>query len=268
MLIRRASNLDAAAGIAHGFFGRTGGISEGVFASLNCGPGSSDDRSAVKENRARVARALGPGAALVTLYQVHSATAHHVTDPWPVDAAWDEVERIPVGDAMVTAAPQIALGILTADCAPVLLADPAAGVIGAAHAGWKGALSGVVEAAIAAMETLGARRRRIAAAIGPAIGQPNYEVGPELRDQFVSPDHENARYFVASKRPTHFQFDLEGYVADQLKRAGIRDIEPLSQCTYGDATSFFSFRRTTHEGGKVYGRQVSAIMLSGTPATK
>lgn len=262
MLILRASNLAKLAGIAHGFFGRTGGVSEGVFASLNCGPGSGDDRSAVTENRARASRALGPDVALVTLYQVHSATAHIVTKPWPVDAAWDDVKRIPVGDAMASSVPGIALGIVTADCAPVLLADPKARVVGAAHAGWKGALAGVVESAIAAMETLGARRADITAAIGPAISQASYEIGPEVRDQFVAANPESAQFFEPSERVAHFRFDLEGYVAGRAARAGLRDVERLSQCTYRDSAAYFSFRRTTHEGGKAYGRQISAIALS------
>lgn len=262
MLIRHAANLQALPGIAHAFFGRTGGVSEGVFASLNCGPGSGDDRAAVKENRERVGRALTPGAELVTLYQVHSATAHLVTEPWPVDAAWDDVTRIPVGDAMATSTSGIALGILTADCAPVLMADPKARVVGAAHAGWKGALAGVVESAVSAMEKLGARRDRIAAAIGPAISQQSYEVGPEVRDQFVAAARENEQYFAPSERPAHFRFDLGDYVAASAHRAGIIGVERFVACTYRERAAYFSFRRTTHEGGKAYGRQVSAITLT------
>jgi polyphenol oxidase len=251
MLIVRAESLSTLPGIAHGFFGRTGGVSTGIYESLNCGPGSGDDPAHVRENRRRVRDALS-AAALNTLYQVHSPTVAAVTAPW---------EQGPQADAMVTAVPGIALGILTADCAPILLADPQARVIGAAHAGWKGAIGGVAEAAVAAMERLGAARGRIAAAIGPCISQASYEVGAEFEARFVADDPANARHFAPSDRPAHYRFDLEAYVAERLGRAGIGKIERLAACTYARSADFFSFRRTTHCGERDYGRQISAIVL-------
>jgi len=239
--------------ISHGFFGRAGGVSQGIFASLNCGPGSGDARADVLENRRRVGAALAPDAALLTLYQIHSAEAVTVTAPWGIGEG-------PQADAMATNLPDLALGILTADCAPVLFADAQAGVIGAAHAGWKGALGGVTDAAIAAMEALGARRERIAAAVGPCISQANYEVGPEFREHFAPAD---ARFFAASSRDGHFRFDLEAYVAMRLTAADIASVERLSVCTYAREDDYFSFRRATHRGEKDYGRQVSAIVLGG-----
>lgn len=262
MLILQAANLKAVRGIAHGFFGRTGGVSTGIYASLNCGPGSGDDRANVRENRRRVAQALG-GAALVTMGQIHSAKVLTVTAPWPIgETAADDEKFIPLGDAMVSATPGIALGILTADCAPVLLADADARVIGAAHAGWKGALTGVLEATLAAMEQLGARRARIAAAIGPCIGQANYEVGPEFLARFAGEDAGNAKYFVPSDRAGHHRFDLGSFVADRLGHAGVDRIERLNTCTYAQDADFFSFRRITHRGEKDYGREISAIALT------
>jgi purine-nucleoside/S-methyl-5'-thioadenosine phosphorylase / adenosine deaminase len=236
MLILRSPDLD----MPHGFFGRSGGVSEGIFASLNCGPGSGDAREAVLENRRRAADALAPRATLLTLYQVHNAEAVVVTAPW--DAG-------PKADAMATNVPGLALGILTADCAPVLFADAEARVIGAAHAGWKGALAGVTDAAIGAMERLGARRARIAAAIGPCIAQASYEVGPEFAPRFGA--------FVAERH-----FDLEGYVAKRLADAGIARVARLSADTYAREADFFSYRRATHRGEKDYGRQLSAIVLA------
>lgn len=255
MLILKSEALDLP-GIIHGFFGRKGGISTGHFASLNCGPGSGDDRTAVIENRRRVAEALAPGVTLVNVHQVHSAKAVTVTATW-------EIGQGPEADAMVTNIPGIALGILTADCAPVLLADAEAGVIGAAHAGWKGALEGVLESALNAMERLGAGRRRITAAIGPCISQTNYEVGPEFIARFRDADPANACFFLASDRPGHFHFDLEGYVAARFTAAGITRVAPLSACTYARAADFFSYRRATHAREADYGRQISAISLSG-----
>jgi YfiH family protein len=239
-------------GIAHGFFGRTGGVSEGIYASLNCGPGSGDDKDRVAKNRRRVREAMG-AAALNTLHQVHSPNVATVT------GAWDRTP--PLADAMVTATPGIALGILTADCAPVLFADTEARVIGAAHAGWKGAIGGVVEATVAAMEALGGRRARIAAAVGPCISQVNYEVGPEFVARFTAEDSANTRYFVPSNRDAHHRFDLESYVADRLRAASVDRIETLGACTYARDADFFSFRRTTHRGEKDYGREISVIAL-------
>lgn len=256
-------------GIAHGFFGREGGVSGGLYASLNCGAGSKDDAAAVAENRARVAAALG-AESLISLSQVHSAIVHAIP-------TWESGRPAPSregatgreGDAMVTATPGLALGILTADCAPVLLADAKAGVIGAAHAGWKGALGskeggGVLEAAVAAMEKLGARRGAIHAAIGPCISQGNYEVAFDFRDRFLEQGGLRMRkFFVPSDKEGHYRFDLEGYAAHRLEKAGIGDIEKLGICTYPPEQGFFSFRRTTHAGEADYGRQISAIALAG-----
>lgn len=253
MLILR-SDAFALPGIAHGFFGRTGGVSTGIFASLNCGPGSGDERAAVIENRRRATEALAPSSTLVNVHQVHSAKVVTVTAPW-------QIGHGPQADAMVTDIPGIALGILTADCAPVLFADAEARVIGAAHAGWKGALEGVLESAIAAMERLGARRGRIVAAIGPCISQTNYEVGPEFFARFRDDAPANVRFFLPSDKPEHFRFDLEGYVAARLAAAGIACVTSLSACTYARADDFFSYRRATHKREADYGREISAIMI-------
>jgi YfiH family protein len=248
-----APNLAGLPGVAHGFFGRDGGVSTGLYASLNCGPGSRDDRAAVAENRARIAAALAPTARLVSLAQIHSPFVHRVGPDWDTD-------RYPEGDAVVTATPGLALGILTADCAPVLFADPRAGVVGAAHAGWKGAFGGVVEATIAAMESLGARRDAIHAAIGPCISAANYEVGADFRARFVEADAANARFFTPG-RPDHHHFALERYVAARLEAADLASVLPLGVCTYPAENGFFSFRRATHAGAADYGREISAILL-------
>jgi len=242
--------------IAHGFFGRTGGVSTGIFASLNCGPGSADERENVIENRRRALMALAsPDARLLTLHQIHSAEAVIVTEPW-------EMGKGPQGDAMATNVPGFTLGVLTADCAPVLLADVEARVIGAAHAGWKGALAGVIESAVAAMEYLGAERNRILATVGPCISQTNYEVGPELRTKFVDASPTNAVFFIPSARSDYWRLDLGGYVVHRLRHAGIESVERISGCTYAQEGDFFSFRRVTHRGAKDYGRQLSAILLT------
>jgi hypothetical protein len=241
--------------IAHGFFGREGGVSHGIYASLNCGPGSKDEPAAVAENRRLVAEALAPEARLISLSQVHSPIVH------VLDRSTDHGLR-PEGDGMVTATPGLALGILTADCAPVLLADAEAGVIGAAHAGWKGARYGVLEATLEAMEKLGALRGRINAAIGPCISQENYEVGHDFRDRFLELGLRERRFFVPSNREGHYRFDLSAYVAHRLTQAGTGSVENLGLCTYPEANGFFSFRRTTHVGEPDYGRQVSAIVLT------
>ena len=256
MLVLRAENLSTVNGIAHGFFGRTGGVSQGLYASLNCGPGSKDDRGAVIENRKRATAALSHDARLVTLYQIHSADAVTVTEPW-------EITKNPKADAFATDRPGIALGILAADCAPVLLADAEAGVIGAAHAGWGGAFAGITDAAISAMRRLGAAPERIRAAIGPCISQTAYEVGPEFEARFRAAAAANARFFLPSLRAGHWQFDLEAYVANRLNQAGVTSIERLSACTYAREDEFFSYRRATHLAEPDYGRQLSAIMLSG-----
>ena len=250
-VFHRAANL---AGVAHGFFGREGGVSEGLYASLNCGPGSRDDPAKVAENRTRVVTAIAPASRLATLAQIHSPNVHIVDTDW--DAA-----RHPEGDGMVSAAPGLMLGIQTADCAPVLFADAEARVIGAAHAGWKGALHGVLEATIEAMEELGAKRGQIAAAIGPCISQANYEVGPDFRAHFAE-DAGSAAFFVASDKAGHFRFDLPGYAARRLARAGIGDIVQTGLSTYPPENGFFSYRRTTHRGEADYGREISAIVLT------
>jgi len=253
MLILKAKLL-ASPRIAHGYFGRRGGVSSGVYDSLNCGPGSSDERERVMENRRRAIAALSPDAALVTLYQVHSAQAVKVTTPW-------NIPDNPKADAMATNKRGIALGILTADCAPVLLADTEAHVIGAAHAGWNGALAGVAESAVSAMEALGAKRERIVASIGPCISKAAYEVGPEFQPRFVAADAGNDRFFAPAKRERYWQFDLSGYVAQRLRQAGVDKIEALPACTYEREADFFSYRRTTHRKEPDYGRQISAIAL-------
>jgi YfiH family protein len=245
-----------APGIAHGFFGREGGVSHGIYASLNCGPGSKDDPEVVAENRRRVADALAPEVRLISLSQVHSPIIHTLT-PWSTE----DGKRLE-GDGLVTATPGLGLGILTADCAPVLFADAQAGVIGAAHAGWKGALGGVLEATLEAMEKLGAVRMRINAAIGPSISQQNYEVGADFRDRFLEAGAKDERFFVPSDREGHFRFDLPGYVVHRLTQAGTGSVETLGICTYPAENGFFSFRRTTHAGEPDYGRQISAIVLT------
>ncbi|MGN5375716.1 peptidoglycan editing factor PgeF [Sphingomonas hankookensis] len=246
--VLRSGALD---GVAHGFLGRRGGVSTGVVAGLNTGLGSGDDPAAIAENRARVVDAVLPGAALCGLYQVHSASVVRVLTAFP------DGER-PQGDALVTERPDILLGILTADCAPVLLADREAGVVGAAHAGWKGALAGVTDATIAQMEKLGARAGRIVAAIGPCIARVSYEVDTGFVERFCATDPSNERFF-AENRPGHARFDLEAYVVHRLAAAGVRRIETLGQDTYAQEDRFFSFRRATHRGEADYGRQLSVI---------
>ncbi len=241
-------------GVAHGFLGRRGGVSEGAVAGLNVGLGSKDDPAAVAENRRRAAASVLPGGRLVTLFQVHSANAVTVTDPWNDDAR-------PHADALVTERPGLLLGILTADCAPVLFADPQAAVVGAAHAGWRGAIGGVTDATIAAMERLGARRERIVAAVGPCIARASYEVDDGFLATFAAADAANERFF-APARAGHHQFDLEAYVVHRLAAAGLSRIEALGLDTYADDTRFFSFRRATHRGEADYGRQVSLIGLT------
>ena len=238
----------------HGFLGRTGGVSTGVVASLNCGLGSADDTAAVAENRRRAAQAVLPGAALVGVYQVHGRDVAIVREPWPDTAR-------PHADALVTDQPGVLLAILTADCAPVLLADLAAGVVGAAHAGWKGALAGVTDATVDAMETLGADRSRIAAAIGPCIARAAYEVDDAFARRFEAADPANERFFTAA-RPGHHRFDLEAYVAHRLAAAGVTRVEALGLDTYADVDRFYSFRRATHRGEADYGRQISLIGLA------
>jgi polyphenol oxidase len=241
-------------GIAHGFLGRRGGASTGDVAGLNVGIGSGDDPSLIAENRRRAVAAVQPGARLVTVYQVHSSDCAVATD------AWDEDAR-PQADALVTDRPGLLLGILTADCAPVLLADRKAGVVGAAHAGWKGAVAGVTDQAIAAMVTLGARADRIVAAVGPCIAQDSYEVDEAFRDRLIALDAANRTYFEPGA-PGHFQFDLEGYVAGRLEASGLAKVERLGHDTYANEDRFYSYRRATHRGELSYGRQISLIGLT------
>lgn len=241
--------------IRHGFFTRQGGVSGEPYASLNCGLGSGDDPENVRENRGRAMRRLGlPGDALRTAIQIHSSQVVIVDDDWPPD-------RRPQGDGLVTRTPGIVLGVVTADCAPVLFVDGEAGVIGAAHAGWRGARAGIVEATVAAMVELGARRSRIVAAVGPCIQRQSYEVGPEFREAFVTGEPATARFFEPSKRPEHHLFDLPAYVAGRVAATaiGMVDILPFDTCDEPDR--FFSYRRTTLTGGGDYGRLLSSVAL-------
>lgn len=237
----------------HGFLGRIGGVSQGLVAGLNVGLGSGDEPAHIAENRRRAAAAVAPGAQLATVYQVHSATCVTVTEPWPDEAR-------PHADALVTDRPGLALGVLTADCAPVLFADAEARVIGAAHAGWKGALGGVTDATVTAMEALGAKRSRIRAVVGPCIAQASYEVDAAFRERFMAQDAAHARFFSPGA-PDHWQFDLEGYVLERLRQAGIGQVVGLALDTYAAPERFFSFRRATHRGEPSYGRQISLIAL-------
>lgn|SRR5512143_1622835 len=253
----QASSLATLAGIRHAFFTRSGGVSLGVYSSLNGGVGSNDTPEKVAENRARMAAALGVHAGrLLTPFQIHSPDVVVVKEPWTRDSR-------PRADAIVTQTPRLAIGVSTADCGPLLLADNKAGVIGAAHAGWRGALLGVIEATVASMEQLGADRSRIAAALGPTIRQPNYEVGPEFVERFLAADSANARYFTPSQREGRALFDLCGYIAQRVERAGIAQFEDLGLCTYEEPERFFSYRRSTHGGEPDYGRHINAIALSG-----
>lgn len=247
--------LNDLAAVRHGFFCRTGGVSEGLFSSLNCGYGSGDDPAKVSENRRRAMAMLDlDGARLVTAYQVHSPDVVEVREPWSRETA-------PRADAMVTRERGLALGILTADCVPVLFAEAGAGVVGAAHAGWKGALTGVAEATVAAMTALGAERRRIVAGIGPAISQRSYEVGPEFPAPFLEQDARNADFFCPAKRDGHFLFDLKGYVARRVAGLGVGTIQTLPCDTCAEDERFFSYRRACHRKETDYGRGLSAIYL-------
>ena len=250
-----ASNLLSQPDIRHGFFTRQGGYSEGEYESLNCGYGSDDKRSHILKNRTHVATSLGINPPqLVSLHQVHSA------DVITVDKIWREEDK-PKADGFVTTKPGIGLGILTADCTPVLFADRIHPVIGAAHAGWRGALSGVTSAVIDSMVSLGARRETIMVAIGPTISQENYEVGPELHAQFIKQDTDNKRFFISSRKEGHFMFNLPAYVEHLVHKDGVHMVENLDLCTYADETRFFSYRRGTHQNAADYGRQISAITL-------
>lgn len=240
----------------HGFFTRQGGVSEGIFASLNCGLGSGDDPERVRENRHRVAQSLGIAVdSLVTLRQVHSSTVVEV------DAPWDDKNR-PEADALVTRRRDVALGILTADCTPVLLADETSGVVGALHAGWRGAKAGIIAATVAAMERQGAQRTNIRAAVGPCIQQPSYEVGTDFRASFLADDPASADLFVPAARADKALFNLPGYVIRRLAQTGVAEVAVCANDTLSDENRFFSFRRVTLAGGGPYGRMISAITLA------
>ncbi len=242
--------LSGLEGVAHAFLEREGGVSTGLYAGLNCGFGSRDDRDAVSENRRRALAAVGADR-LATLHQVHSAEAAILTEP----------PRGLKADGMATDRPGFALGILTADCAPVLFADAQAGVVGAAHAGWRGALAGIAEAVLERMEELGARAGRTAAAVGPCIGQASYEVGPEFRVAFEAADPDNGRWFVHAARAGHFRFDLAGYVAARLERAGLAAVSVARADTCAEEARFFSYRRACLRGETDYGRLLSLVTL-------
>ena len=252
----QAKSLSKLPDIRHGFFTRSGGVSGGVYESLNGGIGSSDRPENVAENRARMAASLGvtPNR-FITAYQIHSPEVVVAENAWPHDAR-------PRADAIVTKTSKLAIGISTADCGPVLLADPQARVIGAAHAGWRGALTGVIETTVAAMEKLGAARKNIIAAAGPMIRQPNYEVGQDLIDRFVALEPNTIRFFKPATREGHAMFDLGGYVVSRLRRAGVGEIEDIGLCTYADPAQFYSYRRATHRAEPDYGRHINAIALA------
>lgn len=248
--------LCQASGINHGFFTREGGVSEGIYAGLNCGLGSHDQPARVLENRARVAGYLGARRPeVVTLYQVHGALAMTVREPIPR-------AELPKADAVVTRTPGLAIGVLTADCAPVLFADPIARVVAAAHAGWRGAVAGVLEAAVTEMERQGASRARIRAAIGPTISPAAYEVGAEFEAELLAQNPDNKKFFSRPAVQAKPHFDLPGYVASRLEGLSLATVDRIAPCTYGNESLFFSFRRATHRNESDYGRQISAIVVT------
>ncbi len=250
-----SSYLAAVPGIRHAFFTREGGVSNGHYASLNGGLGSQDERPHVLENRARMAHYMGvPDERFLNVWQIHSADVAIVKGPW------ENGER-PKADAMVTATPGLSISVATADCGPILFVDAGARVIGAAHAGWQGAFSGILEATVIAMESLGSQRTDITAVIGPMLSQRNYEVGPEFVARFMAQDAGHARFFIPSSRADHAMFDLPAYNAMRLKRVGIDNVYDLALCTYDDEQRFFSYRRTTHRKEADYGRLISSISI-------
>jgi polyphenol oxidase len=251
-----ASGLSKLPGIRHGFFTRRGGVSDGIYATLNCGLGSGDDKAKVRENRSRVAAKLGATSDhLLTAHQVHSAVAVPVSGPWP------DLANRPDADGLVTTTAGVAVAALTADCTPILFADPVARVVAAAHAGWKGALGGIIEATIAAMEAQGAQRKHIHAAVGPTIGPAAYEVGAEFEATFLASDPANIRFFRRPKPGAKPYFDLPGFAMSRLAAANLAHAENLKLCTYASESDFHSYRRICHQGGTDYGRQISAIVL-------
>jgi len=254
-MLLQAKTLSAQPGIRHGFFTREGGVSDGIYASLNGGTGSSDTPERVVENRKRMATALGcTPDRFLTAYQIHSPEVVIAEGAWPQD-------QRPKADAIVTKVNGLAIGVTTADCGPVLLADAKARVIGAAHAGWRGAVTGVIEAAIAAMEKLGAQKNNIVIALGPMISQKNYEVGEDLVARFKSENPANEKFFTPSSRSGHAMFDLPGYIVARIARSGIA-CENIAQCTYGDPARFYSYRRSTHLNEPDYGRHINSIVLA------
>jgi polyphenol oxidase len=249
------ANLKNLRGIRHGFMTRRGGVSEGLYSSMNCGLGSKDDQDAVVENRARALRNAGlKPDSLATAYQVHSARVAVVEENWP------KHDR-PEVDGLVTRTRGVSLGILTADCVPVLFADPEAGIVGASHAGWKGAVTSILSETVEAMIRLGAQRDRIQAGVGPAIAQKSYEVGPEFPQPFLARDPSNGRFFVTATRCRHFLFDLVGFVQDDLEGLGLGSVTVAGNDTCAETEDFFSYRRTTHAKEPDYGRQISIIGL-------
>lgn len=251
-----APSLSALGGIRHAFFTREGGVSGGIYASLNSGIASKDDAARVAENRARMAQALSVDATrLITAFQIHSAKVAVADGPW-------NVETRPRADAIVTKTPGLAIGVSTADCGPLLFADREARVIGAAHAGWRGALSGVIESTVAAMEELGADRSRMTVALGPLIRQQNYEVSADFVDEFLRIDKTYARFFSFAARAGHAMFDLPAFIAHRLDRSGIDRFEDVGVCTYADPDRFYSYRRSVHRAEPDYGRHVNAIVLA------
>ena len=253
----KSSLISGLPGIKHGFFTREGGVSQGIYASLNCGLGSQDSAENVMENRARIARHLGgQKAEIFTVYQVHSSST------FTVDAKNERPRSLPKADAIISTLPGFVVGVLTADCAPILFVDPVAKVVAAAHAGWRGAVRGIIEATIDSMEKSGADRSRIYAAIGPMINQKAYEVGPEFKNEFLILDPANTRFFKKGVVNDKSYFDLPGYVISRLKGSGIKSWQNASQCTYENESLFFSYRRATHRGEADYGRQVSAIVVT------
>lgn len=251
-----AQNLKGLPGIHHGFFTREGGTSEGIYAGLNCGFGSNDDGDKVQQNRARVALHLGANSPnVLTPYQIHSPEALIVDAPFPAG-------EFPRADALVTRTPRLPIAILTADCGPILFADPAARVVAAAHAGWRGAVGGIIASTLQAMKKLGARRARIHAALGPCITQPNYEVGEDFQRDLVARNSDYQRFFATPVPGEKPHFDLPAFILAELDRHGLASITYSGACTYADESRFFSFRRTTHREEPDYGRQISAILVA------
>ncbi|MBX9684468.1 MAG: peptidoglycan editing factor PgeF [Hyphomicrobium sp.] len=252
----QAPILTAHSNIRHGFFTRAGGTSSGLYASLNCGLGSADDYNGVLENRRLVADHLGAqNGRVVTLHQEHGNITRTVTAAIPRD-------RVPNADAIVTKTPGLAIGVLTADCGPILLADAEVGIVAATHAGWRGALDGIVQSTVTEMVRIGARRERIVAAVGPCISQQAYEVGPELETEFLVKDLMNAGFFIIPPGSSKPHFDLSGYIVHQLKGVGVAKVETMAICTYENESEFFSYRRATHQKQADYGRQISAIVVA------